>query len=97
MNKQGRRAAYLQRQYLVDVRAAVAKEKARACLRDFTRLFGLDQLDSLGGAFTLGTRVFHQKFGNGNVTAIDGNKLTIQFDHAGEKRVIDSFVVRGRG
>ena len=26
-------------------------------------------------AFTLGDRVFHQKFGNGNVTAIDGNKL----------------------
>jgi ATP-dependent DNA helicase UvrD/PcrA len=45
-------------------------------------------------AFTLGDRVFHQKFGNGNVTAIDGNKLTIQFDRAGEKRVVDSFVDR---
>ena len=45
-------------------------------------------------AFTLGDRVFHQKFGNGNVTAIDGNKLTIQFDRAGEKRVVDSFVER---
>ncbi len=44
--------------------------------------------------FTLGDRVFHQKFGNGNVTAIDGNKLTIQFDRAGEKRVVDSFVER---
>ncbi|MFY9758953.1 MAG: UvrD-helicase domain-containing protein, partial [Xanthobacteraceae bacterium] len=45
-------------------------------------------------SFTLGDRVFHQKFGNGNVTAIDGNKLTIQFDRAGEKRVVDSFVER---
>jgi DNA helicase-2/ATP-dependent DNA helicase PcrA len=45
-------------------------------------------------AFTLGDRVFHQKFGNGNVTAIAGNKLTIQFDRAGEKRVVDSFVER---
>jgi ATP-dependent DNA helicase UvrD/PcrA len=45
-------------------------------------------------AFTLGDRVFHLKFGNGNVTAIDGNKLTIQFDKAGEKRVVDSFVER---
>jgi DNA helicase-2/ATP-dependent DNA helicase PcrA len=45
-------------------------------------------------AFSLGDRVFHQKFGNGNVTAIDGNKLTIQFDKAGEKRVVDSFVER---
>ena len=45
-------------------------------------------------AFTPGDRVFHQKFGNGNVTAIDGNKLTIQFDQAGEKRVVDTFVER---
>jgi DNA helicase-2/ATP-dependent DNA helicase PcrA len=45
-------------------------------------------------AFTPGDRVFHQKFGNGNVTAVDGNKLTIQFDKAGEKRVVDSFVER---
>jgi DNA helicase-2/ATP-dependent DNA helicase PcrA len=35
-----------------------------------------------------------QKFGNGNVVNIDGNKLTIAFDKAGEKRVVDSFVER---
>ena len=45
-------------------------------------------------AFTVGDRVFHLKFGNGNVTAVDGNKLTIAFDKAGEKRVVDSFVER---
>ncbi|MGC1466826.1 MAG: hypothetical protein WA792_13935, partial [Pseudolabrys sp.] len=45
-------------------------------------------------AFSAGDRVFHQKFGNGNVTAVDGNKLTIHFDKAGEKRVVDSFVER---
>jgi DNA helicase-2/ATP-dependent DNA helicase PcrA len=45
-------------------------------------------------SFAVGERVFHQKFGNGNVTAVDGNKLTIQFDKAGEKRVVDSFVER---
>jgi DNA helicase-2/ATP-dependent DNA helicase PcrA len=45
-------------------------------------------------AFALGDRVFHQKFGNGNVVAVDGNKLTIQFDKAGQKRVVDSFVER---
>jgi len=44
--------------------------------------------------FTVGDRVFHQKFGNGNVTVVDGNKLTIAFDRAGEKRVVDSFVER---
>jgi DNA helicase II / ATP-dependent DNA helicase PcrA len=45
-------------------------------------------------SFAAGDRVFHQKFGNGNVTAVDGNKLTIKFDKAGEKRVVDSFVER---
>ena len=43
-------------------------------------------------SFTVGERVFHQKFGNGNVVAVDGNKLTIAFDKAGEKRVVDSFI-----
>jgi len=45
-------------------------------------------------AFGIGDRVFHQKFGNGNVVAVDGNKLTIAFDKAGEKRVVDSFIER---
>jgi DNA helicase-2/ATP-dependent DNA helicase PcrA len=45
-------------------------------------------------SFRPGDRVFHLKFGNGNVTAVDGNKLTIVFDKAGEKRVVDSFVER---
>jgi DNA helicase-2/ATP-dependent DNA helicase PcrA len=44
--------------------------------------------------FAVGDRVFHIKFGNGNVVMVDGNKLTIQFDKAGEKRVVDSFVER---
>ena len=43
-------------------------------------------------AFEVGDRVFHLKFGNGNIVSIDGNKLTIAFDKAGEKRVLDSFV-----
>ena len=41
-----------------------------------------------------GERVFHQKFGYGQISAIEGNKLTIDFDKAGRKRVIDSFVER---
>ncbi len=40
----------------------------------------------------IGARVFHDKFGYGVVTDQEGNKLTIEFDKAGEKRVIDSFV-----
>ncbi|WP_262047109.1 ATP-dependent helicase [Bradyrhizobium sp. Bra78] len=44
--------------------------------------------------FSLSDRVFHQKFGYGRITRIDGNKLTIAFDKAGEKKVVDSFVQR---
>ncbi len=44
---------------------------------------------------TVGDRVFHEKFGYGEVMGQEGNKLVIEFDHAGEKRVIDSFVSLG--
>ncbi len=42
--------------------------------------------------FAAGARVFHQKFGYGTVAAVDGDKLDIEFDKAGRKKVIDSFV-----
>ena len=44
------------------------------------------------GKFTIGDRVFHQKFGMGNVQAVDGDKLLITFDKAGQKRVVSGFV-----
>jgi DNA helicase-2/ATP-dependent DNA helicase PcrA len=44
--------------------------------------------------FSLDDRVFHQKFGYGQVVKVDGNKLTIAFEKAGEKKVVDSFVER---
>jgi len=43
-------------------------------------------------SFGAGQRVFHQKFGNGSVVAINDDKLKIAFDRAGEKMVIASFV-----
>jgi DNA helicase-2/ATP-dependent DNA helicase PcrA len=43
----------------------------------------------------LGQRVFHSKFGYGLVAEIEGNKLEIDFEHAGRKRVLDSFVTVG--
>jgi DNA helicase-2/ATP-dependent DNA helicase PcrA len=42
----------------------------------------------------VGSRVFHQKFGYGTVTAADDDKLDISFDKAGVKRVLDRFVER---
>ena len=44
------------------------------------------------GDVSVGQRVFHQKFGQGTVAEIEGNKLEIDFDSAGRKRVLDSFV-----
>jgi DNA helicase II / ATP-dependent DNA helicase PcrA len=49
---------------------------------------------SAGSGWTRGTRVFHQKFGYGLVKAVEGNKLVVAFDKAGEKKVIDTFVER---
>jgi len=48
--------------------------------------------DPEAAAFDLGERVFHQKFGYGTIQTIDGNKLTIDFEKAGQKKVIASFV-----
>ena len=45
-------------------------------------------------SYARGERVFHQKFGYGQILSIEGNKLTIDFDKAGQKRVLDSFIER---
>ena len=42
----------------------------------------------------VGARVFHQKFGYGRVTAVDDDRLDIDFETSGEKRVLDRFVER---
>jgi DNA helicase-2/ATP-dependent DNA helicase PcrA len=47
---------------------------------------------SAASDFKRGDRVFHIKFGYGAVSGVEGNKLTVAFDKAGEKKVIDSFV-----
>ena len=41
---------------------------------------------------SVGLRVFHQKFGYGTIAEIEGNKLEIDFEQSGRKRVMDSFV-----
>ncbi|MDI3307995.1 MAG: UvrD-helicase domain-containing protein [Acetobacteraceae bacterium] len=43
-------------------------------------------------AITVGQRIFHQKFGYGRVTAVEDDKLDIDFEKAGPKRVLDRFV-----
>ena len=44
------------------------------------------------GSYRVGDRVFHQKFGYGQVLTVDGDRLQVAFDKAGTKKVIDSFV-----
>ena len=48
--------------------------------------------DTNAKEFTIGDRVFHQKFGMGNVQSIDSDKLEIAFDKAGNKKVVSGFV-----
>ena len=50
--------------------------------------------DPGASVYARGERVFHQKFGYGRVNAVEGNKLTVDFEKAGEKKVIDQFVSR---
>ncbi len=45
-----------------------------------------------GSNFSVGERIFHQKFGYGIIRSADGNKLTVAFEKAGEKKVLDGFV-----
>ncbi len=51
--------------------------------------------DGRGSAYSVGQRVFHLKFGYGTVEQLEGNKLTIEFEKAGKKKVLDSFVSKG--
>ncbi|MEO9576192.1 MAG: UvrD-helicase domain-containing protein [Tateyamaria sp.] len=43
-------------------------------------------------SFTMGERVFHQKFGYGAVVGIEGDKLEIDFEKAGVKKVVSRFI-----
>ena len=44
--------------------------------------------------YKTGERIFHQKFGYGKIQTVDGNKLNVDFEKAGHKKVLDSFVDR---
>jgi DNA helicase-2/ATP-dependent DNA helicase PcrA len=50
--------------------------------------------DPTASDYAPGERIFHQKFGYGRIAFVEGNKLTVDFDKAGEKKVIDTFVQR---
>ncbi|OAM76068.1 ATP-dependent helicase [Devosia elaeis] len=52
-------------------------------------------LGNQSSSYALGDRVFHLKFGYGEIMSIEGNKLTIDFEKAGTKKVLESFISKG--
>jgi DNA helicase-2/ATP-dependent DNA helicase PcrA len=50
------------------------------------------ETSTTGGRWKPGDRCFHDKFGYGTVKSADGAKLTVSFDKAGEKKVVETFV-----
>jgi DNA helicase II / ATP-dependent DNA helicase PcrA len=82
-------------------RAQQYKEANRAQAQARTRpplieaqAWSVQTSDPSASHYARGDRVFHQKFGYGRVRYVEGNKLTVEFDKAGEKKVIDQFVAR---
>ena len=74
-------------------RAASAGVRARSPLIE-AQAWSVQTSDPTASHYARGDRVFHQKFGYGRVNSVEGNKLTVEFDKAGEKKVIDQFVAR---
>ena len=95
-DKQSRAAALTRNSRHFQARRAISAAASRATSAAPPTIEGELVAKSTGtvSEFSLDDRVFHQKFGYGRVVKIDGNKLTIAFDKAGEKKVVDSFVER---
>ena len=72
--------------------AGAVRNRARGAPREIDGELVAASTVSLGAAFALGQRVFHQKFGYGSISEIEGNKLTVEFEKAGQKKVVASFV-----
>ena len=72
----------------------MARARQRGARRDSFIEVTAQVIEGSGGeGFHAGARVFHQKFGYGEVAKVEGDRLDIAFDKAGRKKVIASFVV----
>jgi DNA helicase-2/ATP-dependent DNA helicase PcrA len=74
-------------------RAAAAAANPQPSIIE-ARAKSLATADTQISMYGAGERVFHQKFGYGRIVAVEGNKLLIDFEKAGSKRVMDGFVTR---
>lgn len=52
---------------------------------------------SVAFSFAEGDRVFHRKFGPGEVVEVNDVRVDVEFDHAGTKHVLASFLTKGDG
>jgi len=74
-------------------RGRLGQSKVESCSRRAATSSTLSGSSSgSASAFEKGERVFHQKFGYGRITGIEGDKLSIAFEKAGEKKVVASYV-----
>ncbi len=72
----------------------MARARRRGARRDsFIEVEAQTIARAAPGGFQKGARIFHQKFGYGRVAQVEGDRLDIEFDKAGRKKVIASFVV----
>ncbi len=68
------------------------RNRARGAPKEIEGTLVAKSVVTVAHGFTVGQRVFHQKFGYGAISQIEGNKLTVEFEKAGEKKVVASFV-----
>src|SRR6185295_17690498 len=66
-------------------RAAASAQRTRPPMIE-AQAYTVQTSDPSATQYVRGDRVFHQKFGYGRVTGVEGNKLTVNFDHSGEKK-----------
>ena len=66
--------------------------RARARLTERSADAEIWKKEPAEGSLAVGTRIFHQKFGYGQIRSVEGSKLSIAFEKAGDKKVIDRFV-----
>ena len=66
--------------------------RTRARLTERSANTEIGKKESAAESLTVGTRIFHQKFGYGRICSVEGSKLSINFEKAGDKKVIDRFV-----
>ncbi len=76
-------------------RTEPAREKSARSKQPVTIEGEIIARSSTNSRYGAGSRVFHLKFGPGTVAAVDGNKCTVDFDKAGRKMVLESFLQAG--